>query len=231
LPESRLPADQRRRLAFSIGWSLLLHVLVWNLAVPIGIPGSGSIAPSASPAITVTLATALASEPAAEAATAVQPAPEPVPIPPNPPIPPRPAPAADAKNPLQAEPVTKAMPPTPGLAGVISGPWYYAARYLHRRPTPLRPIRPAYPPLASDIAGNVVLLLFINERGTVDTHRILKAEPAGIFENAVVPVFIAERYAPGLIAGQAVKSQLLVEVSFEPGAEARVSVLTEPPRQ
>jgi hypothetical protein len=71
--------------------------------------------------------------------------------------------------------------------------------------------------------------LFINERGSVDNHRVLTSEPDGLFENAVVPSFITERYAPGLITGQAVKSQLLVEVSFEPGTEARVSVLTEPP--
>lgn len=116
-----------------------------------------------------------------------------------------------------------------GLSGVVSGPWYYPARYLHRRTVPLKPIRPAYPRLTGDATGRVYLLMFVNERGTVDSYRILKAEPAGMFEDIVIASFVKETYAPGLITGQAVKSQLLVEVSFEPGTEARVSVLAEPP--
>ena len=116
------------------------------------------------------------------------------------------------------------------MAGIVSGPWYYSARYLHRRPTPLKPIRPAYPPFVGDLAGNVVLLLLINERGTVDSHQIVKAVPGGIFEESVVTAFINERFAPGLITGYPVKSQLLVEVTFEPGAEPRTGILLDMPR-
>ena len=72
--------------------------------------------------------------------------------------------------------------------------------------------------------------MLINEQGTVDTYRIVKAEPAGIFDETVVTAFVKERYAPGLITGRSVKSQLLVEVVFEPGAEPRSGVLLELPR-
>ena len=73
-------------------------------------------------------------------------------------------------------------------------------------------------------------MLLINERGTVDSHQIMKAEPGGIFEESVVTAFIGERYAPGLITGYPVKSQLLVEVIFEPGAEPRTGILLDLPR-
>lgn len=95
---------------------------------------------------------------------------------------------------------------------------------------PLRPIRPAYPPLVGDLAGRVVLLLFINERGKVDTHRVVESRPGDVFTEATVAPFVRETFAPGLITGVAVKSQLLVEVSFEPGSEAKVNILAEPPK-
>ncbi len=76
----------------------------------------------------------------------------------------------------------------------------------------------------------MVLPLLINEQGKVDTYRILEAEPSGIFDNEVVAAFTHERYAPGLIASRPVRSQLLVEVVFEPGAIPQANVLTDFPR-
>lgn len=98
------------------------------------------------------------------------------------------------------------------------GPWYYPARYLHRHVTPLHPIRPDYPEASQRIAGHVVILLFVNEHGGVDRHEILAAEPAGIFEGAVIEAFaLHARYAPGLITGYPVRGQLRAEVLFMPG--------------
>jgi protein TonB len=120
-------------------------------------------------------------------------------------------------------------PPPPVAAvvpsGLFPGPWYYAARYLHRRPTPLKPIRPIYPPEAENLPGQVILLLLINENGAVDTYRIIESQPPGIFDTAVTDAFVRERYAPGLITGYPVKSQLLVEVVFEPGSTPTTNVL------
>jgi protein TonB len=103
-------------------------------------------------------------------------------------------------------------------SGMFPGPWYYPARYLHRRPTPLKPIWPDYPTQVETVHGRVVILLLINEEGAVDQYRVTTAEPEGIFETPVIAAFSAARFAPGMIAGRAVKSQLLAEVTFVPGS-------------
>jgi TonB family protein len=113
---------------------------------------------------------------------------------------------------------------TPGL---MPGPWYYSARYLHRRPTPLRPITPAYPPTEENTAGHVTLQLMINEQGTVDSYQVMDSTPAGRFDEAVIAAFTHETYAPGLITGYPVKSQLIVDVMFEPGNEPAANFLQE----
>jgi TonB family protein len=119
----------------------------------------------------------------------------------------------------------------PGRGGIVSGAWYYSARYLHRRPTPLKPIRPDYPPFTNTLSGRVVLLMFINKQGGVDSHRILESTPRGTFDEEVLKSFVNERYAPGLISGFPVKSQLLVEVVFEPGKAPRTGLLLDAPTQ
>jgi TonB family protein len=101
---------------------------------------------------------------------------------------------------------------------MFPGPWYYPARYLHRRPTPLKPIWPAYPEALTEVEGRVTILLLINEAGTVDQYRILASEPSDLFDMSVIAAFTAAQYAPALITGYKVKSQLLAEVSFKPGA-------------
>ncbi len=70
-----------------------------------------------------------------------------------------------------------------------------------------------------------MLLLLINESGAVDTYRIIESQPPGIFDSTVTDAFVRERYAPGMITGYSVKSQLLVEVIFEPGATPKASIL------
>lgn len=116
---------------------------------------------------------------------------------------------------------------TVSVTGLFPGPWYYAARYLHRRPTPLKPIQPVYPPNAGHLSGQVVLLLLINERGTVDSYQIIESQPPGRFDDPVIEAFTHETYAPGLITGYPVKSQLLVEVVFEPGALPEANILPD----
>ena len=112
--------------------------------------------------------------------------------------------------------------PTPGL---FPGPWYYSARYLHRRPTPLRPIRPEYPKEEENTAGQVMVVLMINEQGTVDSYQLMESQPPGRFDEAVIEAFAHETYAPGLIANYPVKSQLLVEIRFEPGSLPVANIL------
>jgi hypothetical protein len=113
------------------------------------------------------------------------------------------------------------------VTGLFPGPWYYAARYLHRRPTPLKPIQPVYPPNAKHLSGQVILLLLINERGAVDSYQIIESQPPGHFDDPVIEAFTHEIYAPGLITGYPVKSQLLVEIVFEPGALPEANILPD----
>lgn len=123
----------------------------------------------------------------------------------------------DSKLPLATNPAQ--------ASGLLPGPWYYPARYLHRRPTPLKPIYPAYPPEEENTQGHVMLLLLINEQGTVDSYQLMESQPAGRFDNAVIEAFTHETYAPGLITNYPVKSQLLVEVRFEPGSLPMTNIL------
>lgn len=63
----------------------------------------------------------------------------------------------------------------------------------------------------------MLIRLLINEQGEVDTYQILESEPTGSFDASVVAAFSTAKFAPGLITGYAVKSQLLAEVFFQPG--------------
>ena len=114
--------------------------------------------------------------------------------------------------------------------GLFPGPWYYPARYLHRHPSPLKPIWPEYPPEAQTLSGQIVLLLMINEKGSVDSYRVIESQPPGVFDGAVVNAFSREAYAPGLITGYPVKSQLLVEITFEPGVLPKTNILPGMPQ-
>lgn len=129
-------------------------------------------------------------------------------------------------NPVNASP---ALSIGPSITGPL-GPWYYPARLLHRRVTPLAPIRPTYPVEAESIAGRVVLLLFVNETGGIDRYRIEDSEPSDIFEPAIVEAFVRKgRYAPGRIGGRSVKAELRIEVSFQPGIEPLVNIQLQGP--
>lgn len=107
------------------------------------------------------------------------------------------------------------------------GPWYYAAQYLHQRPAPIAPIRPDYPALADANIHVVRILLLLSASGSVDGYRLLEGEKDTPFSKAVVQAFTTAAYVPGLIANTPVKSQLLAEVTFDPGSgEAQTSLVT-----
>ncbi|MFY9328280.1 MAG: energy transducer TonB [Georgfuchsia sp.] len=130
---------------------------------------------------------------------------------------------------LDAPPRKNAMPEVihhrPGL---VLGPWYFTSRYLHRQPRPLRPIWPVYPPELTEVRGKVLLLLFINEKGGIDDYKILESEPADQFDPSVIAAFTHAVFAPGSIADIPVKSQMLIEVNFEPGLAPQTAIRAEP---
>lgn len=122
--------------------------------------------------------------------------------------------AVSSPLPAFEPPQKQALPPV--VNGMFVGPWYFSAQYLHRRPSPLRPIRPDYPALTDNEVHTVRLLMLISATGAVDSYR-MSGEKDTAFAKAVIDAFTTVEYAPGLIANIPVKSQLLVEVTFHPG--------------
>lgn len=67
------------------------------------------------------------------------------------------------------------------------------------------------------LAGTVRARVFINEQGAVDSVQIVEARPhSGIFEEAALEALRQVKYEAAKIGGLAVKSQKLVEVTFNP---------------
>jgi TonB family protein len=72
----------------------------------------------------------------------------------------------------------------------------------------------------SKLRGTVRAHVFIDEDGSVVSVRVVEARPVrGVFEDAAREALRQVRYKPALIAGQPVKSQKLIEVTFNPYEE------------
>lgn len=102
------------------------------------------------------------------------------------------------------------------LAGFAPAlPHYYTAAQLDQRPRPLTPI--ALPEPADRLAAAyVVVRLRIAETGVVDEATVLVDDAPERMAAEIAAVFGAARYAPGVRRGQAVKSELLIEVKVAP---------------
>jgi len=87
--------------------------------------------------------------------------------------------------------------------------------------TPARPrgtVPLIYPenPLIWKLGGVVRVRLLINERGTVDAAEVVSAQPEGEFEEAALAAVRRLVYDPALRNGRPVKSEKLIEVTFDP---------------
>ncbi len=87
---------------------------------------------------------------------------------------------------------------------------------LSRSAIPLGVITPKYPDGVNGVSGRVKLLLNIDETGGVVGFRILSSNPMGVFDDAAVTAFASAKYSPGLLLGIPIKSEFVVEVSFDP---------------
>jgi protein TonB len=137
-----------------------------------------------------------------------------------------PAPAAEP----QAEPEPprpQAAPPEPAQllprieAALPEDPTYYPARQLDVHPRTLGAIVPSYPARAADagISGNLILLLLIDEAGVVRDASVAEANPEGWFEESALEAFRNARFAPAQRKGRAVKSRVLIRVTYELNAQ------------
>ena len=113
------------------------------------------------------------------------------------------------------------LPSSPALA---PEPDYLLGARLDPGPRPLDSIEPEYPESANLQEGKVVLRLLISDTGGVDNVAVVRAEPKGLFEDAALEAFRKARFAPGMVLGTPVKSQITVEVEFLPiNRGARIS--------
>lgn len=115
------------------------------------------------------------------------------------------------------------FPPTPD-------PVYYSARQLDVYPALLASTGLVFPERAAreSVIGKVTMLLLIDDNGIVDELSVVEAEPAGYFEDAARSAFIGIRFIPARKDGRAVKSRILVSVSF--GNEQAQNDLRQRPR-
>lgn len=137
--------------------------------------------------------------------------------------PPSPAPQrADA-----AAPERRAGEPAEARAP-LPGPRYFTAAELDQRPVPVSAIDLDPPAGVPARNGNVVARILISEHGRADKVQILASDPEGEFDRIVIDAFAAAQYRPGVKNGRPVRSQLTVEIKFEPH-DADGETPAEPP--
>ena len=134
---------------------------------------------------------------------------------------------AKSASPAAARPAS----PLPALEmPLIEDPTYYPAKQVDVHPVALNPIKPAYPEKGVELGvdGKVVLLLLIDETGVVKEVSVAEANPEGIFEESALAAFREERFAPAQKNGRAVKSRVLIRVSYELSDRKKPAVVQPP---
>jgi protein TonB len=99
---------------------------------------------------------------------------------------------------------------------LLVDPAWYEAKDLDSYPQPLAPVQPIYPSSATDISGDVTLLLQVDEFGAVRQLSVVTSEPAGYFEEAALRAFQLARFAPAQREGHPVRSRIVIKVRFAP---------------
>ena len=103
---------------------------------------------------------------------------------------------------------------------LLSDPAWYTSKDLDVFPRALTPLDLAYPATASGEAGEVSVLAMIDEWGSVIDVTVVKAEPAGQFEEPGLRAVKAARFSPAQREGRAVRSQIVVKLRFGPPVQA-----------
>lgn len=121
--------------------------------------------------------------------------------------------------------------PLPALEmPLLEDPTWYPAKLVDVHPVALNLIKPAYPEKGVELGvdGKVVLLLLIDEAGVVKEVSVAEAEPEGIFEESALAAFRNARFAPAQKSGRAVKSRVLIRVSYELNDRKKPAVVQPP---
>lgn len=133
---------------------------------------------------------------------------------------------------LQPPVVTESAPailPTLEIP-LMEDPTWYPAKQVDMHPVALNLIKPGYPEKGVELGvdGKVMLLLLIDETGVVKEVSVVEADPEGIFEESALAAFRSARFAPAQKNGRAVKSRVLIRVSYELN-DRKKPVVVQPP--
>jgi len=121
--------------------------------------------------------------------------------------------------------------PLPALEmPLLEDPTWYPAKQVDAHPVALHPIKPVYPEKGVELGvdGKVLLLLLIDEAGAVKEASVAEADPEGVFDESALAAFRNARFAPAQKNGRAVKSRVLIRVSYELNERKR-PVMVQPP--
>ena len=103
-----------------------------------------------------------------------------------------------------------------GLALPAPDKWYTSSE-VDVRAEPITEIRLRYPPdLSERVTGTVRVRVFIDEGGVVRKLQIAASEPPGLFDEAARLGWQDVRFSPARKNGVAVKSQKLIELTYQP---------------
>ena len=133
------------------------------------------------------------------------------------PAPPAPRVARVEPAPRVAAPAARPEAARSG-AGVADAPdlTYYAAKQLDIYPRLLAELDLRYRGKAADdgVTGRALLLVLIDEIGTVKEVSVVEAEPPNAFEDDAQRALLAARFAPAYRNGRAVRSRVLIAVNY-----------------
>ena len=104
-------------------------------------------------------------------------------------------------------------------APLPADPTYYPAREVDEHPVLINNVQPVYPDKAAEanVKGDVLVLFFLNENGTVDDVSVIEQNPPGYgFGQAVTAWLQHARFKPAMRKGRAVKMRVVYRVTFEP---------------
>ncbi len=114
----------------------------------------------------------------------------------------------------------EAVPAAPAPVTTVPDP-YLTSRQVDAPAVARDRVPLIYPenPFLWKLRGTVRLRVFINEFGTVDRALVVYAHPPGDFEAAALEAVGRLSYDPAIKNGKPVKSQKLIEVTFDPDAD------------
>ena len=113
------------------------------------------------------------------------------------------------------------MPETSATLTIFNAPLpaYYPLSEVDEHPVLINGVRPVFPEKATEanVKGDVLVLFFLNESGTVDKVSVLEQNPPGYrFGQAVTAWLQQARFKPAMRKGRAVKVRVVYRVTFDP---------------